>query len=100
MTSLRKRFEMGDFSEPFLAFWAAHKNSTPLCCYDMQLFDKRGRPLKSDDFDKFGKTKGVWKLQCDSSPYLEEKEFKKYCRNCQKEIEEILKKNGIFNNDK
>ena len=92
MTSLRKRFEQGDFSESFLDFWNKYKGQTPLCCYDMQLFDERGRPMKTDDFNKFGKSKGTWMIQCDSSPWLSPDDFKNFCLGCQKEIEEILKR--------
>jgi hypothetical protein len=93
VTSLRKRFESGDFSESFLAFWHQHKSSTPLCCHDMQLFDYEGRPLKADDFNKFGKAKdSIWKIKCDMTEWMTIEDFKPFCLECQKEIEEILKR--------
>lgn len=92
MTSLRKRFEMGDFSEAFLAFWREHRGNSPLCCYDMQLFDERGRPMKADDFDKFGKTKdSIWKIKCDmTEEWMTMEDFKSFCLECQKEIARLI----------
>jgi len=77
MTSLRKRFEAGEIT-PFLEFWKQHKGNAPLCCYTLE---------KQKD--------GKWKMKCDSSPWLEPEDFKEFCLKCQKEIEEILKRNGF-----
>lgn len=85
MTTIRERVEEGDISEWIVRWFKSHKDSTPMCCYEMK------------------KTVKGWLIRCHwlevkdniGQGWLSYDEFCETCLKCQKEIERRIKDAGF-----
>jgi len=79
LSTLRERFERGEFDKPLIDFFKQHRGSVPLCCYECKKWNKE------------------WYFRCHTlKNWCREKTFRKKCFKCQKEIEELLDEKGYL----